>query len=295
MEPACYKHSDKTGKYYCSKYQRYLCDDCISCQDPSIYCKFRKMCFIWEVVKHGTPDMQDAAFASAKSGKAEKISTKKPAHVKFMPSNKTVDIEAGTTLLEAAHKGDVYINARCGGKGLCGSCRVKVDHGNIDFEESPLFDRDKEKGFVLACKAKVTGDVVISVPEENKARALKIVSDGSRVKERLLDGRRISPVVTIVPLELSPPTLDDASSDLERVRHALSKAGFGSAYIYVSLPVLRDLSASLRTNNWKVNIALLHHGFTHEIIKVDPYNPTFKLYGIAVDMGTTSVVAYLTD
>ena len=178
---------------------------------------------------------------------------------------------------------------------MCGSCKVRVEAGKVVSEASPLFDKDKDKGFVLACKAKITGDVTILVPEENKARALKIVHDGSHVKEKLLAGRKISPIVSVVPLELAPPTLDDASSDLERVRHALSKAGYGNAYIYISLPVLRDLSASLRTNNWKVNIALLHHGFTHEIIKVDAYNTSYKLYGIAVDMGTTSVVAYLTD
>jgi uncharacterized 2Fe-2S/4Fe-4S cluster protein (DUF4445 family) len=292
MEPVCYKHSDKTGKYYCSKYERYLCEDCVKCQDPSLYCKFRKMCFIWEVVKHGTPDMQDAAFASHKK---KKIHRKGRAVVTFLPSNKTLEVGIGTTVLEAAHQGDVYINARCGGKGLCGSCKVKVKQGNLEYEDSPLFDKDKEKDYVLACKAEIIGDVAILVPEENKARALKIVQDGSQVKEKLIGYRKISPVVSIVPLELPPPSLNDASSDLERVRHALSKVGFGNAYIYISLPVLRDLSASLRKYNWKVNIALLHHGFTHEIIKVEAYNPSYKLYGLAVDMGTTSVVAYLVD
>ncbi|MBN2402806.1 MAG: DUF4445 domain-containing protein [Spirochaetes bacterium] len=292
MEPVCYKHSDRTGKYYCSKYQRYLCDECLACQDPSLYCKFRKMCFIWEVVKHGTPDMQEMALALAKK---IKVRVKGKASVTFLPLNKTIEVEKGTTLLEAAHKGGIYINARCGGKGLCGSCKVKVEDGDLECEDSPLFDKDKDRGFVLSCRAQIIGDVVISVPEENKARALKIVQDGFHVKEQLLTGRSISPLVSIVPLELLPPSLDDASSDLERVRHALSKAGFGNAYMYISLPVLRDLSASLRSNNWKVNIALLHHGFTHEIIKVEEYKPLYKLFGLAVDMGTTSVVAYLVD
>jgi uncharacterized 2Fe-2S/4Fe-4S cluster protein (DUF4445 family) len=298
MEPVCYKHSDRTGKYYCSKYLKYLCDDCLACQDPNLYCKFRKMCFVWEAVKHGTPDMQDAAFAHGAPGasrKKKKVRAKGRASVTFLPSNKTIEVDKGSTLLEAAHKGDIYINARCGGKGVCGSCKVKLDKGKLECEDSPLFDKNKDRGFVLACKAEVIGDVVISVPEENKARALKIVQDGSHVKDKLLADRKINPLVSIVPLELPPPTLDDASSDLERVRHALSKAGFGNAYIYISLPVLRDLSATLRKNNWKVNIALLHHGFTHEIIKVEAYNPSYKLYGLAVDMGTTSVVAYLVD
>jgi uncharacterized 2Fe-2S/4Fe-4S cluster protein (DUF4445 family) len=292
MEPVCYKHSDRAGRYYCSKYERYLCEDCIKCQDPSLYCKFRKMCFIWEVIRHGTPDMQAAAFIRAKKKKA---GAKGSVIVEFLPSNKKVEVEIGTTVLKAAHNGDIYLNARCGGKGVCGSCKVKLEHGKLECEDSPLFDKDKEKGFVLACKAVVKGDTTVTIPEENKARAIKIVQDGSHVKEMLLAGRNISPLVSIVPLELPPPSLDNASSDLERVRHALSKAGFGNAYIYISLPVLRDLSALLRKHNWKVNIALLHHGFTHEIIKVEAFSTSYKLYGLAVDMGTTSVVAYMVD
>jgi uncharacterized 2Fe-2S/4Fe-4S cluster protein (DUF4445 family) len=292
MEPVCYKHSDRAGKYYCSKYERYLCEDCIKCQDPSLYCKFRKMCFIWEAVKHGMPDMEAEIISSEEK---KKVKGKGRVTVTFLPSNKKVEVEKGTTLLEAAYKGDIYINARCGGKGVCGSCKVKLESGKLDCEDSPLFDKDKEKGFVLACKAAVKGDISISVPEENKARALKIVRDGFHVKEKLFAGRKIGPLVSIIPLELPQPSLDDASSDLERVRHAIGKAGFGNANIYISLAVLRDLSALLRKNDWKVNIALLHHGFTHEIIKVESYNHLYKLYGLAVDMGTTSVVAYLVD
>ena len=57
MNRVCIKHPDREGKYYCSKYQKYLCDECLKCQDPGLYCKFRKMCFIWEITKHGTgPD-----------------------------------------------------------------------------------------------------------------------------------------------------------------------------------------------------------------------------------------------
>ncbi len=292
MDPVCYKHSDRAGKYFCSKYERFLCDDCLRCQDPSLYCKFRKMCFIWEAAEHGMPDMEAEILSTAEK---KKIKGKGHAVITFAPSGKKVKVEKGTTLLEAAYKGDIYINARCGGKGVCGSCRVKLETGKLDCEDSPLFDKDIDKGFVLACKAAVKSDATVAVPEENKARALRIVQDGSQVREKLLAGRNIRPLVSVVPLELPQPSLDDASSDLERVRHAIAKAGFGNVYMYISLPALRDLSAMLRKNDWKVNIALLHHGFTHEIIKVGPYNTSYKLYGLAVDMGTTSVVAYLVD
>ncbi|MFH0974573.1 MAG: ASKHA domain-containing protein [Spirochaetota bacterium] len=297
MEAVCFRHTDKPGKYFCSKYERYLCDECIACQDPNIYCKFRQMCFLWEIAKRGTPAMQDAAHSVKNEIRTDRADTAaQPVKITFLPSDKTVEIPKGATVLEAALKGSIYINARCSGKGVCGSCKVKIKEGKVECEDTPLFDEDdKNKGYVLACKAKITGSTTVLVPEENKARALKILEEGSEVREKLLAGRSISPFVSIVPLELTPPSLDDASSDLERVRHALAKAGFGKAYTFISLPVLRELSLLLRNNNWKINIVLLHHGFTDEIIKADAYAPSYKLYGIAVDMGTTSVVAYLVD
>ena len=298
MEPSCFRHADKPGKYYCSKYEQYLCSDCLACQDPKAYCKFRKSCFIWEIVKHGTPDMQDAAMFEKKEKKAKKVNKDvlKSAVITFLPSNQRLEAEIGSTLLDAAHKSGIYINAGCGGKGVCGSCKVKIEKGKVDFGDTPLFsEEDREKGFVLACKGKISGDVTVVVPEENKARALKIVEDGAGLKEKLLAGRKTKPLVSVVPLELAPPSLDDASSDLDRVRHSLSKYGYDSEIISISLPVLRSLSRDLRANAWKVNIALISHGNTCEIIRITPYSSSPVFYGVAVDMGTTSVVASLVD
>ena len=52
MEPRCANHPEKAGRYFCSKYRRYLCEDCLSCQDAALYCKSRTMCVIWEVSRH---------------------------------------------------------------------------------------------------------------------------------------------------------------------------------------------------------------------------------------------------
>ena len=120
MEPKCFKHPNKFGKYYCSKYNRYLCQDCMSCQDPKGYCKFRQMCIIWEFSHHGTPDMQDRMHDREK--KPKDGLKPKPIEITFIPTNKTIDVEPGITLIEAARKWDTYINAaRCGGNGLCSS------------------------------------------------------------------------------------------------------------------------------------------------------------------------------
>ena len=62
----CQKHPEKEARGYCTKYNRYLCDDCLVCQDPTLYCKHRTSCLIWEFVRHGRPEEQDAAQATAK-------------------------------------------------------------------------------------------------------------------------------------------------------------------------------------------------------------------------------------
>jgi uncharacterized 2Fe-2S/4Fe-4S cluster protein (DUF4445 family) len=295
MEPKCFRHPEVTGKYYCSKYNRYMCEECLACLDPNIYCKFRKMCMIWEIAKYGTPEQQEKAYA----GKKEKTEGgEKPlsVNIRFVPTDKTFRVDTGTTIMDAARDNEVYINARCGGKGVCGSCRVRVESGSVDSRPTALFtEEDSEKGFVLACTAKLTGDVTVEVPDENRARALKIVEDASHIKEKLLHQREIIPLVKIVPIELVPPTLDDPSSDLDRTRQAFRSKGIDIPDPCISLGALSELSSELRKHHWKVNIALLDRGFTREIIRTTRYSSEEKYYGLAVDMGTTSVVAYLVE
>ncbi len=304
MEPKCFRHKEETGKYYCAKYGRYLCEDCLACQDPTIYCKFRKMCMIWEIIRFGTPEMQEKAAAALKKEKEIGDGEKKEdikkipetAKVTFLPGNTVVEVKTGTTLMDAARDNDVYINARCGGKGVCGSCKVKLKSGDLKTKKTTLLnDEDIERGYVLACTSEITGDVKIEIPDENKARALKIVEEGSEIRKKLLGNRAIKPMLTVSSVEIPPPTLDDPSSDLERTRKALKSDGIDVDEQSISLEALSELSADLRSYNWKVSISILDRGYTKEIIRTTPYDRDRKVYGLAVDMGTTSVVGYLVD
>lgn len=56
MAPTCFRHPDRPGRSYCARYNRYLCEECLACQSPELYCKFRTMCMVWEEVKHGGPE-----------------------------------------------------------------------------------------------------------------------------------------------------------------------------------------------------------------------------------------------
>ncbi|MBW2001819.1 MAG: 2Fe-2S iron-sulfur cluster binding domain-containing protein, partial [Deltaproteobacteria bacterium] len=84
--------------------------------------------------------------------------------VTFLPDGKEVEAEAGITLMQAAEKAGVYINSLCGGKGVCGKCRVQVINGKVLADKHSIGFLSKEElneGFVLACQTKVTSDMEV--------------------------------------------------------------------------------------------------------------------------------------
>jgi len=89
--------------------------------------------------------------------------------VTFLPEGEVVWIEKGATLLDAARKGGIYVNSICGGDGICGKCKVIVREGEVITRPTTLLKREEiKKGYVLACQAKVTQDVVVEVPPESR-------------------------------------------------------------------------------------------------------------------------------
>ena len=124
---------------------------------------------------------------------------------------------AGSTLLEAAESAAVHLNASCNGKGLCGKCKLVVESGKLDSEPTTLLsDAEKQKRYVLACQSRLRGDAVVRIPPEAIERKLKVAGMGREATERLRGlVSKIEPMLREIPLELLPPTIEDAVSDLE--------------------------------------------------------------------------------
>ena len=146
----CINHPDRETQYLCMKHQIYLCEDCLQCKDPKIYCKHRSACPIWFMSKRKKQwEAEDAQAAAAAMHT-----------VTFLPDAKTVSLPEGSTLLEAVQAADMHVNASCSGKGSCGKCRLIVASGTVATQPTPLLtDQEKEKGYVLACQSRITGDV----------------------------------------------------------------------------------------------------------------------------------------
>ena len=285
----CINHPDRETPFICMKHQIYLCEACLKCKDPNVYCKHRPGCPIWFMSKRqegwAEEDRRDEATAETEVS------------VVFEPDGQAVSVPSGTTLLDAAGKADVHLNASCNGKGSCGKCKLIVTVGSVDAPPTPLLtDAEKAKGYVLACQSKVTGDVEVRIPDEAIERKLKIAGMGQAATETLkglVDP--IDPMLKTIPLTLSPPTLTDSVSDLDRLHRGLKKTGCDVARLNVGLKVMRQLAEAVRQDNWNITASIIQRKCANEILEVRPGNGAAASLGLAIDIGTTTIVVYLVD
>ncbi|MFA5773677.1 MAG: ASKHA domain-containing protein [Candidatus Paceibacterota bacterium] len=214
--------------------------------------------------------------------------------VTFTPENKTVEVRRGTTVLDAAKAGGIHIQSACGADRLCGKCRVIIKSGKVGTKPTGLLKSDEiNHGIVLACEAMVFGDVAVEIPPESRAEKAQIVlgtRDDAVHHSKILQH---NPLTTKILLKLPPPTLQDAISDLERIYRELKKQGIDN--IQTSLANIKNLSALLRKNNWIITITVGKRHGAAEIILIEGGNTSMTNYGVAVDIGTTTVVAHLID
>jgi uncharacterized 2Fe-2S/4Fe-4S cluster protein (DUF4445 family) len=226
--------------------------------------------------------------------------------VKFLPDEKEVEVADGTTLLEAAINADVYINSQCGGEGLCGECRLQVTKGKARADKNAIgfFSKEEiENGYVLACQTKVEDDLEVFVPAKSRLETEKIFTEGIQLAygepESISLHKRPSdpasffePLVSKVYLELREPTLDDNIADIDRITREIGKKTRYPSF-EISLACLQNLAAKLRQNNWHVTATIARHNGIGRILQIEGGDTTEQNYGLAVDVGTTTVVVQL--
>ena len=223
--------------------------------------------------------------------------TEKKCTVLFQPSGRRGQIEAGKTVLRAAQDLGVVLESVCGGEGVCGKCKVRLEEGLFDreslhSEKSHLSDfrpeeseavseAERAEGYRLACLATIQGDVQIYVPEQTRGKSQIIRKDAGDVAIRL------DPGVKTYPLTLPPPTLHEPLGDFERLLRGLTACSLKDLSIAHS--ALQRLPESLRAGNWEVTAFVW---MDRLILDVQP-GTVEDYYGVAVDIGTTTVAAYL--
>ena len=200
--------------------------------------------------------------------------------VTFTPDAAAAWVPEGVTLLQAAAAANVAIDAPCGDRGICGKCKVRLltQTSTPTLQEKTLIPSDElENGWRLACQTRVWGNTTVQVPE----RALKpAVVPLSAVQPK--------PAVRKIHVRLPEPTIEDPISDFSRLRREL---GVGAEGLFVDLPLLRRLPQILEGASYEVTSVLVGD----RLVAVEPGDTTSRCFGLAVDLGTTSVVAMLAD
>jgi len=222
--------------------------------------------------------------------------------VTFHPDEKTVQAAAGKTVLEAALVAGIPINSICAGEGVCGKCRVIVKSGKVEAEPNVfLTRREIQRGMALACHTYIQGDVVVEIPPESRVGgAPQLASEDAirygRISDWVGEGAIFAhgQLCTKEYLELPAPSLSDSCSDQERVYREL-RTRRDLPKLQMGLSILQKLPEVLRGSHWKVTVLLGHRCVTTEVIDVEPGDTTAGHFGIALDIGTTTVVAHLVD
>jgi uncharacterized 2Fe-2S/4Fe-4S cluster protein (DUF4445 family) len=212
--------------------------------------------------------------------------------VTFLPSYRKTTVQPGTTILDAARQAGFQMNVVCGGQGKCGKCVVFVKAGEVAFEREKygkfFTGEELDAGACLSCQTEVTGDLQVLIPESTLIQEQKILIESLGMETAF------SPAVWKYALELQPPTLDDPSPDLTRLLWGIQKKGGPVVEkIYAPLEVLHTIPRMLRESGWRVTgtVALVPGGY--RLIHVEKGDTSARLYGAAVDLGTTTIVVYL--
>jgi uncharacterized 2Fe-2S/4Fe-4S cluster protein (DUF4445 family) len=203
--------------------------------------------------------------------------------IRFLPSETVTNAPEGTTIFNAANWMGLAIDSTCGGRGTCGKCKVRVLQGSAPIREADrkfIGEAQLAEGWRLSCRAVLHSDCVVDVPRLMGNPKAALLGYGHHVI--------LNPNVAKVFLQLSEPSLEDQLSDLGRVHAALEKEGYD---VRSNLAVWRTLPKILRENNFQVTAVIVGD----ELIAVEPGDTRGSNYGLAVDIGTTTVVGAIVN
>ena len=224
--------------------------------------------------------------------------------ITFLPDDRAAAVGAGESLLDAAIAAGVPLAGVCGGRAICQRCWVVVTEGKV---VAPADARSADGREVLACIARAVGDVTLEIPEASRIEGEEILTGLERPGELPAAEERValglpraaelfvpSPLAFAVPLELPQPTLHDPVSDLGRLERELQRLR-NVRNLAVPLDVLRAAPGVLRGASWAVTAVIARSHGGYELVDLRPGTDATRAFGLAVDIGTTTVVVHLVD
>ncbi len=222
------------------------------------------------------------------------------AMVIFQPSGRRGEVPKGITVIEASRLLGADIEALCGEKKVCGKCVVRIEEGHFEKygiqssmshvspwqeeEEKFVNAERREKGFRLGCVATVEDDILVFVPEESRA-GKQVVSKAAR--DIFIEH---NPAIKLYYVKVDPPSFEEPTGDFERICRGIER-DYGLNNLTIDLFALRQLPDALRNGKWEVTVSVWND---KEVIRVRPGKHEHN-YGLAIDVGTTTVAAYFCD
>ena len=203
--------------------------------------------------------------------------------IRFLPEDRKYTAHQPVELMLAAASCDIWVEQPCGLKAICGKCRVRVGEGLAQVSPADLRLLTREEiaaGWRLACQLVLDGPAVVEIPEITRSAAAKPFGDPA------LFAKGFRAHIRKRYLELMPPTEQNQFAVLDQLARAL-----GCALLHADLTLLRDLSRKLRKGNYRVTAVLENN----ELIDLEPGDTTSQAFGVAVDLGTTTLAAALVD
>ncbi len=230
-----------------------------------------------------------------------------PLKITFLPSGRSVSVAAGTSILKAARQAGLHINASCGGAGVCGKCRIVVEEGEVEGGRSEkLSAADFARGYRQACRATAKTDLVIRIPAESQMTRGGLAIDvpaRNRARVHLFSIDEVKQAGVFVPpveklvLELPPPSAADNRADAARLVQGLHDQ-YDERRLIITLDALRKLRRALRDKDFLVTATLarpVHPTGKNMVVNVQPGNWAKRSFGLAIDIGTTTVYGNLLD
>ncbi len=218
-------------------------------------------------------------------------------NVTFQPSGNTISVSTGTKLLDAAKQAEIEINSPCGTKGTCGQCIVRIVSGEANTSDRGMLSQKAIKaGYVHACKTCITEmDVTIDIPEQvsKKGQFADTSLDLERIEPNLLPHEwQLNPLAIKVSLKIPQPQAEDGMSDLDRLTKSI-QAEMENKTVCFPLDIIKSVADTLRADNGKVTVTLVQLSDSYKVVDIKPGDQNDNTYGLAIDIGTTTVSAQL--
>ena len=207
-------------------------------------------------------------------------------NVIIQPEGREVKVLEGSTIMEAMNDAGVDFDFPCGGRSTCGKCRVRVVNGlgkPTAQEMGMLAENEIEQGIRLACQTRVYEDITVEVTNRKLHHNILIASE-----ERAF---RVEPHLNKIFIEVDKPSLDNQRSDWHRLKDSLAKFGYNRVEQEVPLPLLRQLPEAIREARNQLTAIM----YGNKVVAMERQDTSDIMFGMAFDIGTTSIVGYLLD